>query len=48
VAMVTAKWHTDIPLKSSTAILTYNSVCNPLLSIPAQTHVLYPPSTFIN
>jgi hypothetical protein len=40
VAMATATWHTDIPLTSSTTILTYKSIFNPLLTVPAQTHVL--------
>jgi len=40
VAMATATIHTDIPLTSSTASLTYKFVFNPLLRIPARTHVL--------
>ena len=40
VAMATATWCTDIPVSSSTAMLTYMSVLNPLLRTPAQTHVL--------
>ena len=40
VSMATTTWHSDIPLTSSTAILTYKSLFNPLLRIPAQTHVL--------
>jgi hypothetical protein len=40
VAMATATWCTDIPVSSSTAMLTYMSVLNPLLRTTAQTHVL--------
>jgi hypothetical protein len=37
MAMITVTSHTDTPLTSSTAIMTYTSVLNPLLSSPAQT-----------
>jgi len=40
VAMSTATWYTDIPLSTSTAMLTYTSVFNPLLRGPAKTHAL--------
>jgi hypothetical protein len=39
VAISTATRYTDIPLSTSTAVLTYTSVFNPLLRSPAQTHV---------
>jgi len=40
VTMATATWCTDIPLSSSTALLTYMFVFIPLLRSPAQTQVL--------
>jgi len=40
VAMSTATQYTDIPLCSSTALLTYTSVFKPLLRSSALTHVL--------
>lgn len=40
VTMVTATWCTDIPMSSSTAILTYMFVFIPLLRSPAHTKVL--------
>jgi hypothetical protein len=40
VAMATATWQADIPLTSSTVILTYKSFFKPLVRRPAQTHVL--------
>jgi hypothetical protein len=41
VAMVTAIWHIDTPLTTtSPAIMNYTSVFNPLLRSPAQIHVL--------
>jgi hypothetical protein len=41
VAMATVTWQIDILLTSSTAILIYKSVFNPLLRSPAHTYVLY-------
>jgi len=40
VAMAAATGHTDTPLTTSTAILTYKSTFNPLHRSPAQTNVL--------
>ena len=40
VAMSAATWYNDIPLSSSTAMLYYMSVFNPLLRSPVDTYVL--------
>jgi hypothetical protein len=38
--MSIATWYTDIPLSTSTAMIVYTSVFNPLLRSPVTTHVL--------